>query len=245
MGEVGVVQGSKTPVDPALGQLVTPPGLPGLPGPAVPAAVAPAPVVSVGESLNENLRNLELPKLPPDSTSVDFGDWLAIVGPCGTSSQWVTSTPLQRLRLKVVSPTELAKWPRTEQRAVTMLLAAVPDPIRRELISSRKLQSVEILYALLCRFQPGGVHEKTSLLKDLMENRLGANANIHELLQTLRVWRRKLGRSTELGAFNFRIHSSWFKFLDGGLTILDALEDLKRFTECRRFDKTCSWTSPQ
>ena len=170
LGEVGVVQGSKTPVDPALGQLVTPPGLPGLPGPAVPAAVAPAPVVSVGENLNENLRNLELPKLPPDSTSVDFGDWLAIVGPCGTSSQWVTSTPLQRLRLKVVSPTELAKWPRTEQRAVTMLLAAVPDPIRRELISSRKLQSVEILYALLCRFQPGGVHEKTSLLKDVMEN---------------------------------------------------------------------------
>ena len=165
LGEVGVVQGSKTPVDPALGQLVTPPGLPGLPGPAVPAAVAPAPVVSVGESLNENLRNLELPKLPPDSTSVDFGDWLAFVGPCGTSSQWVTSTPLQRLRLKVVSPTELAKWPRTEQRAVTMLLAAVPDPIRRELISSTKLQSVEILYALLCRFQPGGVHEKTSLLK--------------------------------------------------------------------------------
>ena len=80
-----------------------------------------------------------------------------------------------------------------------MLLAAVPDPIRRELISSRKLQSVEILYALLCRFQPGGVHEKTSLLKDLTENRLGANANIHELLQTLRVWRRNLGRSAELG----------------------------------------------
>ena len=73
-----------------------------------------------------------------------------------------------------------------------MLLAAVPDAIQRELISSRKLQSVEILYALLCRFQPGGVHEKTSLLKDLTENRLGANANIHGLLQTLRVWRRKI-----------------------------------------------------
>ena len=232
LGEVGVVQGSKTPVDPALGQLVTPPGLPGLPGPAVPPAVAPAPVVSVGESLNENLRNLELPKLPPDSTSVDFGDWLAIVGPCGTSSQWVTSTPLQRLRLKVVSPTELAKWPRTEQRAVTMLLAAVPDPIRRELISSRKLQSVEILYALLCRFQPGGVHEKTSLLKDFMENRLGANANIHELLQTLRVWRRKLGRSAELGAFNFRIHSSWFKFLDGmNVKVADFAEALQAEAE--------------
>ena len=214
LGEGGVGQGSKTPVDPALGQLVMPPGLSGS---SVPAA-ATAPVVNVGENLNENLRNLELPKLSPDSTSVDFGDWLTIVGPLmadlsGTSSQWwalvldaatktyaawVTSTPLQRLRLKVLSPVELAKWPRTEQRAVTMLLAAIPDQIRRELISSRKLQSTEILYTLLCRFQPGGVHEKTSLLKDLTENRLGANANIHELLQTLRVWRRNMGRSAEL-----------------------------------------------
>ena len=60
--------------------------------PVVPA-VAPAPVVNVGEILNENLRNLELPKLSPDSSSVDFGDWLVIVGPLmsdlsGTSSQW-------------------------------------------------------------------------------------------------------------------------------------------------------------
>ena len=45
--------------------------------------------------------------------------------------------------------------------------------------------------------------------------------------------------------FNFPIPSSWWEFLDGGLTILDALEDLKRFTECRRFDRTCSWTSSQ
>ena len=131
--------------------------------------------------------------------------WWALVlnAAAKTYAAWVTSTPLQRLRLKVVSPAELAKWPRTEQRAVTMLLAAVPDAIRRELISSRKLQSVEILYDPLCpsvSFSTRcGVHEKTSLLKDLTENRLGANANIHELLQTLRVWRRNLGRSAELG----------------------------------------------
>ena len=44
VGEVGVGQGSKTPVDPTLGQLVMPPALPAR------------------------------PKLAPDSTSVDFGD---------------------------------------------------------------------------------------------------------------------------------------------------------------------------
>ena len=74
-----------------------------------------------------------------------------------------------------------------------MLLAAVPDPIRRELISSRKLQSVEILYALLCRFQPGGVHEKTSLLKDLMENRLGCQCEHPRALADL------AGVATEIG----------------------------------------------
>ena len=161
--------------------------------------------------------------------------WWALVldAAAKTYAAWVASTPLQRLRLKVVSPTELAKWPRTEQRAVTMLLAAVPDPIRRELISSRKLQSVEILYALLCRFQPGGVHEKTSLLKDLTENRLSANANIHELLQTLRVWRRNLGRSAELG-IQLPDPLILVGVLGGGLIILDALEDLKRFMSLRQ-----------
>eukprot|EP00435_Cladocopium_sp_Y103_P054238 s898_g17.t1 len=144
-----------------------------------------SPVVNVGKNLTENLRKVELPKLSPDSTSVDFGDWLAIVGLLmsdlsGTSSQWwsmvldaaaktyaawVSSTPLPRLRLKVLSPPELAKWPRTEQRAVTMLLAAIPEVLRRELISARKLKSTEILFAFFCRFQPGGVHEKTTLLK--------------------------------------------------------------------------------
>ena len=170
----------------------------------------------MGESLTESLRNLELPKLAAESNAVDFGDWLALVGPLmadlgGTSSQWwalvlgaatesytqwTQSTPLERLRLKVGSPQELSRWPRTEQRAVTMLLAAIPEPLRKDLISSRKLKSIEIIYALLCRYQPGGVHEKTVLLKDITENRLSANAGIAEVLQALRVWRRNLGRSS-------------------------------------------------
>ena len=172
--------------------------------------------------------------------------WWALVldAAAKTYAAWVTSTPLQRLRLKVVSPNELAKWPRTEQRAVTMLLAAVPDPIRRGLISSRKLQSVEILYALLCRFQPGGVHEKTSLLKaswrtDWVPMRT-STSSCRPCGCGDGIWEDQLSWE-----FNFRIHSSWLEFLDGGRTILDALEDLRRFTECRRFDKTCSWTSSQ
>ena len=173
----------------------------------------------MGEALTESLRNLELPKIQNQCSAVEFGDWLAIVGPLmadlsGTSSHWwalvmraantayttwTTSTPLERLRQRVALPPEAARWPRTEQRAVTMLLAAVPDSIRRELIAARKLNTVEIVFALLCRFQPGGSQERASLLRDISDPKLNQNASVHELLAALRLWRRNLGRARELG----------------------------------------------
>ena len=55
------------------------------------------------------------------------------------------------------------KWPRTEQRAVTMLLACLPEGVRRDLIASRRLSTVEIIYKLLITYQPGGPQERTVL----------------------------------------------------------------------------------
>ena len=114
-----------------------------------------------GEALTESLRSLELPKL-----GVSFGDWMAIVGPLmadisSTSSVWwlsvlrsaedayqgwLTATPLQRLRLCLVPEAQSALWPRTSQRAITMLLTAIPEEVRSELISSRKLDVAEIVF---------------------------------------------------------------------------------------------------
>ena len=73
---------------------------------------------------------------------------------------------------------------------IVVLLAAAPDPKEAAKCRDPLCPSV----SLSARWSPW----KTSLLKDLAENRLGANASIHELLQTLRVWRRNLGRSAEL-----------------------------------------------
>ena len=114
VGEVGVRQGSKTSVDPTLGQLVMPPGPPARP--VIPPAVTAA--TNVGENLTENLRNLEHQKLAPDSTSVDFGDWLAVVGPLmaddlsATSCQWWAFWSCRR-RWTRTPPDALALWPRT------------------------------------------------------------------------------------------------------------------------------------
>ena len=198
-----------------------PQGGQGLSGGQVPRAPQQPPTQPphFGETLNESLRSLELPKIPQDCSALDFGDWLAVVGPLmadlsGSSSQWwalvlaaaneayarwQVSTPLERLRLRVVFPLDIYRWPRTEQRAVTMLLAAVPDGIRRAMIASRKLNSMDILFTLLCRFQPGGASERASLLRDISDPQLKQNANVQDFLTALRQWRRNLGRPVELG----------------------------------------------
>ena len=176
------------------------------------------PMVVSGEALNESLRTLELPKLT-DCSAVEFGDWLAVITPLmsdlnSTSAtwwnltvsaarmhyeQWKTSNPLERLRIQVQPDPESRRYPRTEQRAVTMLLAAVPEQIRRDIVSARKMTCVEIVFTLFCKFQPGGAQERTVLLRELSENRLSANAGVKEILTTLRTWRRNLGRASELG----------------------------------------------
>ena len=171
-----------------------------------------------GEALTESLRMLELPKLAEGSSPLEFGDWLAVVGPLmsdlsGSSgywwslildaagqayAQWAVSTPIERLRQRVVVPDEARKWPRTEQRAITMLLAAVPDVVRRELIATRKMSSVEALFALLCRYQPGGPSERAMLIKEISDNKLSSSAGVKDVLNHLRQWRRYAARAREL-----------------------------------------------
>ena len=172
----------------------------------------------VGESFAESLRVLELPRLSENTTALSLGDWLAVIDPImsdlsSTSGvwwqlivgaaqdgyrQWILSGPLDRLRLRPPVPAEASKWPRTEQRAVTMLLACLPEGVRRDLIASRRLSTVEIIYKLLITYQPGGPQERTVLLKDITEDRLGNSPSVQEVLNTLRMWRRNVNRANEL-----------------------------------------------
>ena len=170
---MGVGQGSKTPVDPTLSQLVMPPGLPARP--VAPPAVAPA--TNIGKNLTENLRNLELPKLAPDSTSVDFGDWLAVVsgglwscrrrwtrtllgGPQHLSSVWVAGETNRRFGTMAKNGTE----------GCDDIACCGPG-------NGQKGSDIDPLL-LICRYQPRGVHEKTSLLKDLTESRVSTSTTV-------------------------------------------------------------------
>ena len=169
------------------------------------------------EAASETLRSLELPKLAENASTLNFGDWLAVVEPLmadlGTNSSewwsiimghvqktyetWLTESPLGRLRLTIDIPEAAKGWPRTEKRAVTMLLQSLHEKLRTEMVSSRRLTTPQIMFRLFCIYQPGGQAERSSLLQLLTEFRLGSGVQEHA--GALRKWVRWLERGEELG----------------------------------------------
>ena len=167
----------------------------------------------------EPLRGSELPLLPQPGTeqsALQFGDWITVVTPmigdvAGSArgwwsdilqdasslyDRWLTSTPLERIRLR---PTEVQRSEahlRLEQRVVPMLLKCVPESIKQDLIASRTVTVTGIMYRLWTVFQPGGSSERVSILKQLTEPKVASSAP--DLLGGLRRWRRLMSRSMEL-----------------------------------------------
>ena len=161
----------------------------------------------LGENPTESLWSVELPCLSDESTGLQFGDWLSIIdsmmGDLSYSSgewwahvrravdqcyqTWLVSSPFEKLRLKpCVDPAALA-WPRTERRALSMLLNAIPESIKDEVV----------LYKLCVTFQPGGALERTKILQSLTDSKCGNN--LQDMLEWIRLWRRHVQRAQELG----------------------------------------------
>ena len=183
-----------------------------------------------GENPSENLRTVDLPKLSGDATAVQYGDWLSVVDTMmgdlsytsetwwkmvrGVSDQcyqtWLISGPLERLNLKPQATPEMGMFPRTERRALSMLLAAIPENVRDEMIASRKLTVDQLLFRLSVLFQPGGSAERTKLLHMLTDGKCGNSVN--EILEWLRQWRRNVQRAVELNVV-----------LPDGIVLLGAL----------------------
>ena len=171
----------------------------------------------------ENVRSVDLPALQELSESevgpLIAGDWLTTIGPflrdmsassslwwdetmrvAGESYQrWLASEPMERLRIVASLPPSFrhAPWLRIEQRGSVALLKALPDSLRSELVAQREISSVSIVYKVLRVYQPGGLGERTTLLKQLVD--LKAPGGLGEWMGALRSWRRWLTRIQELG----------------------------------------------
>ena len=168
------------------------------------------------QSYNQTLP--ELGEWDPSTGPIDLGDWLALIEPImsdlsKTSAIWWTRLnqeasewyerhqqlpPLSRLSHDPV-PSNTLKDPkrsRLEKRAATMLLRALPQQARDEMVSTKRLSAFAIVCQLLKSYQPGGLGEKELVLKSL-ESPLEA-ATIGEAVTGLRKLTRWRRRASEL-----------------------------------------------
>lgn len=171
----------------------------------------------------ESIRAVDLPALPELSESevgpLVAGDWMTTIGPflrdMSSSSSlwwdevlrvagalyrvWLESEPMERLRLVPVSPPALQvpPWLRIEQRGSVALLKALPESLRSELVAQREVSSIGIMFKILRVYQPGGLGERTTLLRQLVDQKVPNP--LSEWMLALRSWRRWLTRVQELG----------------------------------------------
>eukprot|EP00435_Cladocopium_sp_Y103_P054363 s510_g17.t1 len=172
--------------------------------------------------MNENVRSVELPPLPGvregELGGTVVGDWMTLVAPimkdlsasscvwwdaitkaAGEAYQtWLQSDPLHRLYVAPTVPPECSTtWSRVEQRGQTMLLQALPESLKSEILSTRSTNTVEILFKIYVRYQPGGLGEKALLLRQLVDGKVPGGSG--ELVEQVRAWKRNLRRAQELG----------------------------------------------
>ena len=164
---------------------------------------------------------MELPELSGgDLTPLILGDWLEVVKPLMMDlspqasrwrllvveesykyyHEWRKATPMERLR--IVPESEVVKADltlhRTEQRGISLLLKAIPTTVKETVIAERLMTTTGILFALLKNFQPGGTSERTMLLKELSEIKVGKSPS--EACAGVRSWRRFYTRTKEIDA---------------------------------------------
>ena len=114
---------------------------------------------------------VELPELAYDHSLLTVGDWLALVAPQmqdlsqGAAEWWVGAMEEAKRLYEVWLKSTLLE----RLQIVTLLLRAIPEEIKKELISSRDISSTAVLCRLLVTYQPGGPGERTLILRKLTD----------------------------------------------------------------------------
>ena len=73
----------------------------------------------------------------------------------------------------------------------------MPETVKNEVVTTRKMTVAQVLFILYVKFRPGGQGERMNLIRNLMELKL--INNMLEVAQGIRTWRRWWSRSEELG----------------------------------------------
>ena len=165
----------------------------------------------------------ELPKLVINEADKDLspllaGDWLTLSGPTmrdlsATSVQWwdqvlqaatdyyqawLRATPVARLSMRPESPArfEGTKFARVEQRGLQLILRAVPNALKDELVSTQKMTCIDAVALVYCTYQPGGLKERSALLRFLTSPE--SASDVPNALKQIKRWSRWRRRAEQL-----------------------------------------------
>ena len=164
---------------------------------------------------------VEAPRLAElsEASAIDFGDWMHclenVMGDLSTNSgewwravlqdaqdyyrKYMEEDQFARLMLKPVASSEVvdSKWMRVDRRGAALIMNAVPEEVKRELVASRSRTTLELLSKLMIMYRPGSVTEKSQLLKKIEAPE--AATNVSEAVDHLRQWVRYYRRAKDLG----------------------------------------------
>ena len=112
---------------------------------------------------------------------------------------WCASSSVERGQVVPSLSFELqqSRYRRLESRAYAMLQNSLPSCVKDEVIASRSLHCVGVLYHVLRMYQPGGLAERTRLLDQL--GAPGKATTASEAVNKLRAWNRALARASVMG----------------------------------------------
>ena len=165
----------------------------------------------------------ELPRLPElsETSCIDVGDWIhSLECPMGDlsngSAAWwreilacldrfyeayLASSNLAKLALKpesfATAYVKEDKWCRVDKRATSMILAALPEGVKTEVMASRLTGVLPVLGRVMVLYRPGSAAERQQILKALESP--GTASTATEVVDQLRRWNRWLRRAGDVG----------------------------------------------
>ncbi|CAE7876436.1 GIP, partial [Symbiodinium necroappetens] len=164
-----------------------------------------------------NLPALEGVHMPAPATRA--GDWLAQIRPLlydlsewsqlwwnrveweaqTLYRQWSRAPSIEKGLIQPRMSIELThvRLRRLESRAYGMLQSSVPQAIRDELLATRSLHCVGLLFQILKVFAPGGMQERAQVLTELTN--LGSAKSAADIVSALRAWSRCHARAVSMG----------------------------------------------
>ena len=113
---------------------------------------------------------------------------------------WTNASPVEKLKIQPPHVLELesGRWSRVNSRAASMILLALHENVRQEMVSRRSTGSATaLIFRLLTIYQPGGQQEKVNILQSLQQP--NQEQDPHKAVVALRGWARWLRRCRDLG----------------------------------------------